>query len=359
VTSFSLFVLGCQYNEYDGEKLTRKLNALGYSLVNEKKANLIIVLACSVRQKPVDRIFGKIKVWRALKRQPKIILTGCVLPKDKKKLGEKVDLIVESQDFIKNLPKYLKKFKIQNSKFKIKPKKFLPKLGFVPITFGCDNFCTYCAVPYTRGQEVSRVQREIFNEIKKITADGLTKIMLLGQNVNSYGLKGKRGKRWSTKNPTPFVQLLQKVEKIEKVCEISFLSPNPQDIFDDFIDWLRYSKKFSGTLHLPVQSGSNKILKKMNRKYTKKEYLKLIEKMKKARPNICLSTDIIVGFPTETKKDFQDTVDLVKKIGFKKAYVSQYSPRPGTAAAKLYKDDVPKDEKKRRWKLLDRLINHK
>ena len=191
---------------------------------------------------------------------------------------------------------------------------------------------------------------------------------LLGQNVNSYGLsnwqprdlrknRDKTGRAWTKDNPSPFVQLLRKIDGIIGVKKVSYLSPNPQDMSDDLIDWMKTSKKYSRELNLPLQAGNDEVLKRMNRRYSTKEYLELVEKIKKAVPDIWLSTDIIVGFPGETFDQFTDTVNLAKQVGFKKAFISQYSPRLGTTAAKIYKDDVPQTEKKRRWTVLNKLIN--
>lgn len=369
--NYFIFVLGCQYNLYDREKIALGLDNLGLLPAKENNAHLIVALACSVRQKAVDRLVGKIRNWRKLPSQPKIIITACVLPEDRKKIAPLVDLIADSQDFIANSEKYLavlgwpiKKSTSRNPY----PLAQSAEGAYVAITAGCNNFCTYCAVPYTRGKETSRTVQEILGEIESLTKTGVKKFVLLGQNVNSFGLsdwqprdlrknKNQKGLAWSKTNPSPFVKLLRSIEKIKDAEQISFLSPNPQDFSRDLVDWLAESTKFSGNLHLPLQSGSDKILAKMNRRYSSKEYWELVKKIQKRVPKIVLSTDIMVGFPNETLADFQKTFTLVEKCGFQKAFIACYSPRPGTTAAKLLKDNVPLSVKKERFRKLDRLIN--
>lgn len=324
--NYAIFATGCQQNESDARRLEFMLDQLGSRQVNEDRADMIFVLACSVRQKAVDRIFGKLKKWAGSAKKPKVTITGCVLPADRLKLLPKVKTIVKIDDLLQQLT--------SNDYFD-------PK-GYLTISFGCNNFCTYCAVPFTRGRERPRSKKEIISEAKRAAQAGTKKLLLLGQNVNNY---------------PDFVQLLSKLEKIPDVDEINFLSPHPSSFDSDLIDWLKISPKAPKTLHLPVQSGSDKILKKMNRHYTAREYLKLIDKIKKARPDIQLTTDIIVGFPGETLADFKKTLDLVKKLMFSKAYVAKYSPRPGTAAAKLFPDVISPAEKKRRWEIVNQLVN--
>lgn len=377
---YNLFIIGCQQNVYDGERIAFLLDRLGHFPTTEKDADLIIILSCSVRQKAVDRLWGKIGRWQKMIKHKKIIITACLLPKEKKLFKSVVDDIVLPTEIID----YLIKNYSSATSYKLPPSAdpplaekanslsdgFLPKdrhHAYVPITIGCNNFCTFCAVPYTRGQEISRDESEIINEIRRLIESGIKEITLLGQNVNSYGLsdwkrrdlrknRDRFNRSWSANNPSPFVTLLKKIEKIEK---ISFLSPNPQDMSDDLINWMATSQIFSQELNLPLQSGDDEVLRRMNRRYNQKEYLNLVQKIRQAVPDIWLSTDIIVGFPGETKQQFQNTVNLVKQIGFNKAFVSQYSPRPGTVSAKIYSDDVPAKEKKRRWQILDQLINSK
>jgi len=361
--NYFLFTLGCQMNESDSERIASLLNSLGLKPAPENKADLIIINACSVRQSAVDRIYGKLKQWKG----KKIVITGCVLPFDKKKLAQKVDLIFDIKDLNK-LPQFLSK--ILNKKFQLHSHISSPSVcrslspALVPIMTGCDHFCTYCAVPYTRGREVSRPENEIICEVKKAIKDGAKEIILLGQNVNRYGksqitnskFQINSKKQNSKSKTTPFVKLLKKLVKIPGNFQIKFISANPWDFPEELIKIIAKEPKLSKEIHLPVQSGDDEILKKMNRPYTAKQYLKLVAKLKSQIPNLYHSTDIIVGFPGETKKAFENTVKLCQKVQFNKAYIAQYSTRPGTFAAKL-KDDIPQAEKKRRWQILENLIN--
>lgn len=378
--TYHLFILGCQQNYYDAERIAHFLDEMGYVCDDEKNADLIIVLACSVRQSAVDRIYGKLQQWKNQDNDKTVILTACVLPTDRKKLEERVDAIIETDKIEKELPRILnnmvnnavvpaeagiqiKKNYIPDSRLRGNDNK--KRHAFLSIMSGCDNFCSYCAVPYTRGRERSRPMDEIICEAKTLVKNGTREITLLGQNVNSYNhkVKSQKSKSKNTNQNSKllesknyFVKLLKELEEIKRLEKISFLTSHPKDMSRSLIEWMGKSKKFSRELHLPVQSGDDEILKKMNRHYTAAQYLNLVKQIRKFCPEIKLSTDIIVGFPGETEKQFENTIRLRRKIGFKKAYVSQYSPRPDTVAAKL-KDDVPKSEKKRRWQVLDRMIN--
>jgi len=350
--NYYIFVIGCQQNYYDADKIAHLLNQMGYFESDEKNADLIIVLGCSVRKKPVDKIFSKVENWKKLPQNPKVIITGCMLPIDKKKFKDRVDAIIDVKEIETELPKLLNiKLEIRNLKLEIGNK----SNSFIPIMYGCDNFCTYCAVPYTRGREVSRNVDEILDEIKSMIKNGINKITLLGQNVNSYK-SSKHLNIKTSKQKNDFVELLKKIEKIEGLKEIYFLTAHPKDMSDGLIEWMKNSKKFSKELHLPLQSGDDEILKKMNRHYTSGDFIKLVAKIRKATKLKFFSTDIIVGFPTETEKQFKNTFDICKQIGFDKAFVSQFSSRAGTPAAKM-KDDVSSIEKKKRWKIINDLIN--
>jgi tRNA-2-methylthio-N6-dimethylallyladenosine synthase len=348
---YFILTLGCQVNISDSLRISDTLNNLGFiSAPKADGADLIIINACSVRQSAVDRIYGNLKHYKnpsKAEASKKVIITGCVLPADKKKLIDKVDLIIDIKDLDK-LPKFLseiynKKF-IQKSLKKPTTNEQLPTTSLIPIMTGCNNFCSYCAVPFTRGRENSYPASDIICQFEKLVQNGTKKIMLLGQNVNTY-------------KPS-FTNLLKKIIKIPGDFEILFMSANPWNFPDELIEIIAKSSKMSKFIHLPVQSGDNEILKKMNRNYTATDYLKIIRKLRKAVPDLNLSTDIIVGYPGETKKAFSNTFKLCKKAKFDKAYVSQYSPRPGTISARQ-QDNVSKVEKKRRWKILDDLINQK
>ena len=349
---YFLFTLGCQMNISDSQRITQKLKDIGYKAApNEKGADLLIINSCSVRQKAVDRIWGTIRNWQKYKEN-KILITGCVLPADQKKLKQKKIEFFNIKN-LSNLENILK----QNyhtseydkfSYFTIRPKIF-SKIAYIPIMTGCDNFCSYCAVPYTRGREKSRLLKDILNDVQNALKNGSNNILLLGQNVNSYQYE--------------FSKLLKKVDNLPYDFTFNFMSSNPHDISDDLIETFAELKKWPRELHLAMQSGDDVILKKMNRKYTSDQFLKLVKNLKYRilnlsadRQGLKITTDIIVGFPSETKGQFNNTLKICKKIGFKKAYISQYSPRSETVAAKL-NDDVSKEEKKRRWEILDNLIN--
>ncbi len=395
--SYYLFITGCYQNYYDAKHIAHLLEKMGYVLDNEKNANVIVAIACSVRQKPIDRIFGKIKVWNKLPQKPKVIITGCILEKDKPKFSSKKQnaLIIDINDIDKKLPLLLK----GKVNIKLKPQTECIPLdinkdaAFIPIMFGCDNFCSYCAVPYTRGREWSKKENEILDEIKKQIKNNKKHIMLLGQNVNSYGLdKNNKNKflitnishsEFSSKSQKskkisnylsqlvsqskarvrdenlilPFAKLLEEIDKIPGNFTFNFTSSNPHDFHKSLVDTLPKLKKWEKKLHLPIQSGDDEILKKMNRKYSTQDYLSLIKDLKIKIKDLKISTDVIVGFPGETKKQFQNTVEICKKVGFYKVFAAQYSPRPGTLAEKKYKDNIAREEKKHRWDIINNLIN--
>jgi len=324
-------------NKSDSERTAAQLEKKGYQPAQEiKQADLVVINVCSVRQSAINRIYSKVKQLneqRTANHKQKIILTGCLLEKDKKQLADQIDEIWPIIDL------------------ETKPKHQSRHQAFVPIMTGCNNFCSYCVVPYTRGQEYSRPAREIIKEVKDLIKKGYKEITLLGQNVNSY----------QGQPPVPtltslnFPNLLKTLDDIPGSFRIKFLTSHPKDMSDELIKIISQSKKIPKEIHLPVQSGDDQILKKMNRGYTINHYKKLIKKIRQQIPQTKISTDIIVGFPGETKKQFQKTVNLVKEIGFKQAYVSAYSPRPGTTAAKL-RDNVPSNEKKRRKRIILDLV---
>ena len=325
-------------NIADAEQISGWYESQGWQAAQTiDKADEIVIVTCSVRQTAEDRVYGLINNLTKLKIQNsklKIILTGCMLRYPLKWLKEKMPQV----DEFRKMNEFKAEEKIRKSKTQ----------AFVPIMEGCNQFCSYCVVPSARGREKSRPFEEIICEIKELAKRGYQEITLLGQNVNSYGKDLKKAKN-------SFANLLKEIHQVKGIKKISFLTSNPWDLTEEIIEAMKLPK-IDRYLHLPVQSGDDEILKKMNRKYTSKKYLKLLQKIKKQIPDIKIGTDIIVGFPGETEKQFQNTLDLCKKVGFVKAYVAMYSPRLNTIAFKL-KDDVPHQEKKRRWKILDDLIN--
>jgi tRNA-2-methylthio-N6-dimethylallyladenosine synthase len=350
-------------NENDSERLATILEQNGYISSSESEADFIIANLCSVRQKAIDRIWGKLKIWQKLPKKPKIYLTGCILKGDRKKLEKRVDGIFDItaiSDY--RFPTLLgKKFSADLisddplAYFDIKPKAIRDKRNdpfYIPISTGCNNFCSYCAVPYTRGREISRPADDILAEARSALKSNYKKFLFLSQNANSYYGIYRR-----IKNKINFKELLKKIDRLSGNFSYTFMSSNPHDMTDELIKTFAKLKKWDKTLHVAMQSGDDGILRKMNRKYSSKQFLNLISQLRIAIPDLRLSTDIIVGFPGESKKAFLNTVKLCKKAKFDKAYISQYSPRPGTASAKM-KNDIPQVEKKRRWKVLNDLINN-
>jgi len=346
---YYIWVLGCAMNKSDAERADSIFQELGYKKTKkDKDADIILVMACSVRQSAIDRIFGKSKNWYG---KQKLILAGCVLPQDKPKMKKIFDLIIENKD-VSKIPKMLGLNKASNKEklnfFSIKPNYGNKFSALVPIMTGCDNFCTYCAVPYTKGREKSRSFMSILREVTYLVSLGYKEIVLLGQNVNSYG-KDLKDKKHN------FSNLLKSVNNIKGDFWIRFITSNPHDMSDDIIEAISSSEKVTEYIHLPIQAGNDEILKKMNRKYTQKKYFILIDKLRKKIPNMSLSTDIIVGFPGETLKQFQDSKAVFRKAKYDMAYIAQYSKRAGTQAARM-NDNVSKKEKLKREKELTKIL---
>ncbi|MFH0791898.1 MAG: tRNA (N6-isopentenyl adenosine(37)-C2)-methylthiotransferase MiaB [bacterium] len=347
---YCIITYGCQMNVSDSERITAFLELNKYEKTEGiNRADLIVVNACSVRQSAIDRVYG---IARKLKEERKrrkftAILTGCVLDNDCKKLSDGFDYILAPQNF-DNWPKAI----ITSGKvdfFNTTPQSLSKFSASIPITKGCNNFCTYCVVPYTKGREESREVDNIVSEVKCFTDKGYKEIWLLGQNVNSYQGKNER------KQPVMFPELLRIINDIPGNFWIRFTSSHPKDFSDKLIEAMATCKKITPYLNLPLQSGDNEILKKMNRPYTAGQYEKIISKVRKQIPNIVLSTDVIVGFPGETKKQFLNTAKLFKRIGYDMAYISKYSPRKGTKAAKIA-DNISLEEKSRRFDVLTDIL---
>ena len=361
---------GCQANKSDSERILGDYLARGFKETqNWRNADEIVLNSCSVRQSAEDRVRGFLVnlnkfISTGNKNKPKIILTGCMLH-------------FNEEEIRKLLPDIDEILPIAEVGFNQKSIRKNKDHAWVPISTGCNSFCTYCIVPLSRGRERSRPLEEIVNEVKDLAKEGFKSITLLGQNVNSYGLeKSGIGIRklymenfsnrsipsnvsqyQKPKELPPFVKLLRRISRLKEIEKISFFTSNPWDFWDELIEEIACNPKIDKFIHLPVQSGSDRILKLMNRGYTKKSYLKLIDKIKEKIPDVVFGTDIIVGFPSETDKDFQDTLDLVKKVNYKVAFIARYSPRPGTTSFKLYEDDVPAKTKKERWEILDKITN--
>ncbi len=356
---------GCQQNVADSERIEAVFQARGMKKTSSyKNADYVVINTCMVRESAENRVYGLINNLSKLKIKNlklKIILTGCIVGiafRDKtgkylKRLREKLPAVDEFMP-------------IEEVGFDHKPIRQDKLNAWVPISNGCNNFCTYCVVPFTRGREISRPFNEIINECKKLKSKGYKLITLLGQNVNSYGadLVANEVKRKPVyvkhlgrhRIPTLFPYLLEQVAQMgfEK---IDFISSNPWDFSNELIDVIAKNKNITRTIHLPVQSGDNNVLKRMNRWYKASDYIALISKLKTQISNLKITTDIIVGFCGETDEEFENTVKLCKKVNFEKAYISEYSLRPFTTATKVMKDDVPHKIKKKRWEILNILIN--
>jgi len=345
---YNFIVFGCQFNYSDSERIAAVLENLGYQkTLDQTEADLIVVVACSVRQSAIDRIYGlKRKFVEIRKTRPIVtILSGCVLDSDKLKMKNFFDIVLPITDLAK-LPKLLKKKagKLPIDYLKIRPFYQSNYQAHVPIMTGCNNFCTYCVVPYVRGREVSRPAADIFQECQVLINKGYKEIILLGQNVNSYRSHG-----------LGFPKLLKMIDSLPGKYRLSFVTSHPKDLSDQLIGVIESGRHIIPYLHLPAQSGDNKILKLMNRRYNIAYYKNLIKKVRQAIPEIAISTDIIVGFPGETKSQFENTAKLFREVKFDMAYIAQYSPRVGTLAAK-FNDNVSIKEKKNREKKLTNIL---
>ena len=362
--TFHVTTFGCQMNARDSEKLVGILEQIGYEEeADEEEADFVIYNTCTVRENANKRVYGRLgQLSRKKKEKPYMFigLCGCMMQEPEvvekiKKSYRFVDLIFGTHNIFKFAELIATRFESERMVIDIwkdtdkivedlpSERKFSFKSG-VNIMFGCNNFCSYCIVPYVRGRERSRNPKDIIREIERLVADGVVEVMLLGQNVNSYGK--------TLEEPMSFAQLLQEVEKIEGLERIRFMTSHPKDLSDDLIEVMSKSKKICKHLHLPIQSGSTNILTKMNRRYTKEHYLELVRKIRAAIPDISLTTDIIVGFPGETEEDFQETMDVVRKVRYDSAFTFIYSKRTGTPAAAM-ENQVPEDIVKDRF---DRLL---
>lgn len=422
--NYRIVTYGCQMNRSDSERIAAILDSVGCKpAASAKEADLLLVNSCSVRQSAINRIHGIIKNLKSQQRPGlcKTILTGCVLESDKKKFADKFDLIIDIKELTKNPEKLVEMLNSSSGKqefktfnhtdyFKINPQYRSNFSAYAPIMTGCDNFCSYCAVPYTRGREMSRPAKEIIAEVKWLVEKGYKEITLLGQNVNSYISKIPNYKSQITNKSQNtnlkqtsaaakamvdkqnskqinFPELLGMINDIHGNFWIRFLTSHPKDMSEELIKTMAKCEKVCEYVHLPIQSGDDEILRKMNRRYTAAHYLELIKKIRQVydiRINNChpefisgskklgkrkmlkqvqhdnflplaISTDIIVGFPGETKKQFENTAKIMEKVKFDMAYLAEYSPRSGTAAAKLT-DNVPILEKKRRKKILNDIL---
>ena len=382
MSKYLITTFGCQSNTADSEKTAEIMENLGYvcadnteDLISAKNP-VLIFNTCSVRQKAEDRILGlnnKLENLKAKSPELKIILTGCMMHHSEKELKKRLpffDYFIDIKK-IKTLEKILPKIKEDHkmvlekcSSTKSAPFKVKTKVSaLVSISNGCDNFCAYCIVPLARGREISKTVIDIMSDVKKAVTNGAKEIWLLGQTVNSYrcNLKSKTsnlpaGEAGLKPKEIKFPELLRMVNNVPGDFWFRFTSPHPKDFSDELIKTMTGCEKFAHYLNLPVQSGNNAVLKRMGRPYTAGHYKKLVGKIRKAMPDIAISTDIIVGFPGETRKQFEDTKKLFKEMKYDMAFISEYSPRPKTTAYKMFKDDVPHQEKEKRKNELNEIL---
>ena len=361
--TYHITTFGCQMNARDSEKLAGILEGMGYEEVSDEKADIVLINTCTVRENANDRVYGHLGILKKLKeKNPDMIIgiCGCMMqePDEVERIRKSyryVNLVFGTYNIFK-FPKLLKEAietkkqiidvseTISDQNDDMPAKRVFGFKSGVNIMYGCNNFCSYCIVPYVRGRERSREAEDIICEIKRLVSDGVVEIMLLGQNVNSYGK--------NLEQPITFAQLLHKVCAIDGLKRVRFMTSHPKDLSDELIDAIATEPKVCHHLHLPLQSGSTAILSKMNRRYTKESYLALVEKIRTRIPDISITTDIIVGFPGETDEDFEDTLDVVNKAKYESAFTFIYSKRTGTPAADM-PDQVPPNIVKERF---DRLL---
>ena len=364
--TYCLTTFGCQMNEKQSEAVAGIMDEIGYVRQDSEEADGVIYNTCTVRENANLKVYGRLGHLHSLKDQNpdmKIILFGCMMQEPQvvekiKKTYSFVNLVFGTHNIFKFAELF---YDMLLSDMQIvdiwegtdqivedlpTERNYTFKSG-VNIMFGCNNFCSYCIVPYVRGRERSRKPEAIVKEVERLVADGVSEVMLLGQNVNSYGK--------TLENPVTFAQLLTMLEEVEGLKRIRFMTSHPKDLSDELIEVMAKSDKICHHLHLPLQSGSSRVLKEMNRRYDKEKYLNLVEKIRTAIPDISLTTDIIVGFPGETEEDFQETLDVVKKAGYDTAFTFIYSKRTGTPAA-AKEDQVPADVTKERFNRLLALV---
>ena len=362
--SYHIITYGCQMNEHDSENIAGLLEALGYEHCGDPyRADITVINTCSVRDNADKRFFGTLGQFKKVKKnRPSFLLCVCGCMPQQPRVVEEinkrfswVDIVFGTQNIAK-LPELIEerlktgrrvRAIVDNNPHidedEMKPVRMHSHKALVNITYGCNNFCTYCIVPYTRGREKSRMLSSVTDEIKDLAADGVKEVMLLGQNVDSYRDASGRS----------FADLIKAVNEIDGIERIRFMTSHPKDISDEMIDCFRTCEKLCHNIHLPVQSGSDRILKRMNRHYDRTSYLQIVDKLRKAAPDITISTDIIVGFPGETEEDFEETLDIVKRVEYDSAFTFIYSPREGTPAAR-FEDRIPDDVCHERF---DRLVD--
>ncbi len=373
---YCIKTFGCAQNVADSERISSLYESRGYEeTLDETQADTIVINTCVIRGRAEEKVYGLVRNLQPLREKHpdlSIVITGCLIgAASREPSGKMMKALRKRVPHAQLLP-------LDEVGFEYAPKRSQGKVAYIPISNGCNNFCAYCIVPFSRGKERSRAFDDVVTEVAEAIESGCEEIVLLGQNVNSYGAdflqeKLKEGDVYTLPDgnkvkpvmvkhlnryriPTLFPQLLEYVAGISGVKKVSFLSSNPWDFSDELIAVMARHTNIDRKLHLPVQAGSDAVLKAMNRWYTREEYMALVGKIRAAIPEIRITTDIIVGFPGETLAQFEDTMDLARRVKFAGAFIAWYSPRPGTSAATAMQDDVPFLEKKRRFKQIDDLV---
>ena len=369
--TYHITTFGCQMNARDSEKLSGVLSQMGYTEIDTEDADIVLINTCTVRENANERVYGHLgQLKNTKKKNPEMIIgiCGCMMQEP-----DEVERIKKSYPFVNlvfgthniwKFPKLLQQVlesgkrvfdtaeEINDEADKLPVNRVYPFKSGVNIMYGCDNFCTYCIVPYVRGRERSRDPEDILDEIRRLVKSGVVEVMLLGQNVNSYGKRVMSDGKISDGSTISFAELLREVCRIDGLERVRFMTSHPKDLSDELIDVMASEPKVCHHLHLPLQSGSSRLLTKMNRHYTKESYLELVDKIRTRIPDISITTDIIVGFPGESDEDFEDTMDVVNKAEYESAFTFIYSKRTGTPAAE-YPDQVDPEIIKRRF---DRLL---
>ena len=376
---------GCQQNVADSERIAGFYESRGFmASESEAEADTIVINTCVVRERAAEKVYGLVKnlsLGLPADRERNVVITGCLVgAASREPSGKMIRALRERMQGFERTDLQVEFLPLEDVGFEHAPRRTVRKLASIPISNGCNNYCTYCIVPFSRGKEWSRPLADIIAEAAEAIRNGAEEILLLGQNVNSYGADFLQNKLSADETyalpdgtrikpvmvqhlnrhriPTLFPYLLEAVARMDGVKKVQFISANPWDFSDELIEVIARNGNIDRLIHLPVQSGSTRILAAMNRWYTREEYLTLIDRIRARIPGARFTTDIIVGFPGETEEDFQDTLDIARRVGFEQAFAAWYSPRPGTAASKL-PDDVPFLEKKRRHRILDDLVFRK
>jgi tRNA-2-methylthio-N6-dimethylallyladenosine synthase len=366
---YFLLPFGCQMNLSDTERVRTVLQQMGYEPTdNEEEANLLGIVACSVRQKGIDKVYGRIEKWNAMKNRKSVItfVSGCILPADKVRFLKLFDLMFTMNELPK-LPEMIRQYGVVTPMkesnpsanmepfWEINPMRASSFEAYIPIQNGCNNFCTYCAVPYTRGREVSRPSEEILNEVKELVEKDYKSITLLGQNVNSYGLD-KKGEEIN------FAELLRRIGEYGKASGkefwVYYTAPHPRDMEDEIIEVMAQYDCLAKQIHIPIQSGDDVMLQRMNRHHNLERYRHIIQTIRRVLPTATIFTDIIVGFTHESEEEFENTRKAMEEFKYNMAYIAQYSVREGAVASR-WEDDVPKEVKRQRYhRLTEELMKH-